>query len=155
MIKGLIHETQLKLQMKTGFSSGIVVAAAIAAVAAVMMFVFLCVAAYVWLARYFADSVIAALIMAGLFLAIAIIALLSFVLIRRGNKERARSELVLAAAARKQNSLFDPAMLFTGLQVLQAIGLRRLVPIAGAALLAAGIGRELAARTGKQDEPKS
>jgi hypothetical protein len=155
MFKGLIHEAQLKFRMKTGFSGGIIVAAALAAVAAVMTFIFLCVAGYVWLARYFADDVIAALIMAGLFFAMAIIALLSFVLIRRGNIESARSELVLAAAARKQNSLFDPAMLLTGVQVMKAIGFKRLVPIAGAALLAAGIGREIAARTGRQDERKS
>jgi len=142
MIKGLINDTLLKARMKSGFSSGLVVFALFTLLFAVMTFVFLCVAAFAWLAiRY--DSVTAGLVMAGFFLLLTLIALVTCLLVRRSTIQKARAELVLAAAARKQAALFDPAMLTVGLHVLQGVGLRRLLPLAGVALLAASVAREL------------
>jgi len=151
MLKGLINDALLKVRMKSGFSGGLVVFAMLSLLFALMTFVFVCVTGYVWLASRY-DNVTAGLVMAGLFLLLTLIALITCLLIRRSTIQKARAELVLAAAARKQAALFDPAMLTVGLQVLQTLGLKRILPLAGIALLAASVARELM-RSGANDDP--
>ena len=72
---------------------------------------------------------------------IALIALAVCLMTRRRNMERARLEL----AARSSN-WFDPKLVTVGVQIAQQIGWRRLVSLAGAALLAAGLAREWSGR---------
>ena len=55
--------------------------------------------------------------------------------------ERARLEL-----ATRSSNWFDPKLVTVGVQIAQQIGWRRLVSLAGAALLAAGLAREWSGR---------
>ena len=157
MIKGLINEQLLKLKLKTGFSSAIAVWALISLMSAIIAGVFFLVAAFVWLSQRY-DSVTAALILAGTFLAFAIISMLALVLTRNRTIDRARAELTLAATARKHSAVswMDPKMLAIGVQILSAVGLKRIVPIAAAGFLAASLGKEWAARHHARDkEPEA
>jgi hypothetical protein len=89
---GWLHHLALSARARTGFSTHIVVWAIIAAVSSATMFVFLCVAAFVWLAdRY--GAVTAGLVMAGSFFVITLIAVVSVIISRRRTIERARIEL--------------------------------------------------------------
>src|SRR5437016_5415556 len=107
---GWLRYFTLKAQASTGLSSGIVISAAIAAVAAIVAAIFFLVAAYVWLADLY-DGLIAGLIMAGLFVLIALIAVFVCLAVRRRNMERARLEL----AARSSNANWlDPKLLAMG-----------------------------------------
>ena len=81
---------------------------------------FLCVAAFVWLAgRY--DAVTAGLILAGVFLLIAIIAAFAGWIARLRNIERARREL----AARSHAGWLDPKFLAVGIEIGRTLGWRR------------------------------
>ncbi len=156
MIKGLINEQLLKLRLKTGFSSAIVIFAIVTWISTVIAVVFFLIAAFVWLSQRY-DSVTAALIIAGIFLALAIISLLALVLTRGRNIDRARAELTLAATARQHSAVswMDPKMLAMGVQVLSFMGLKRIVPIAAAGFLAATLGKEWARHHARNKEPEA
>jgi hypothetical protein len=143
-MSGWLHHLALSARARTGFSTHIVVWATIAAVSSAAMFVFLCVAAFVWLAdRY--GAVTAGLVMAGCFFVITLIAVVSVVISRRRTIERARIEL----AARGSASWLDPRLLGVGVQVGQAIGWRKLASLAAIAILAAGVSKEWFSRSDK------
>jgi len=139
MIKGMMREVTLALQSKTGVTAGVFVWLAIAGLAAATAFVFLCVAAYQWLASQF-GSVFAGLIEAGFFLVVAIFAALISAAIRRRTRERAI--LARAAHAHSGSWLLDPRILGTAMQVGRSLGWQRLVPIALLGFLAAQWTRE-------------
>src|SRR6266540_3778793 len=144
-MSGWLHHLALSAKARTGFSTHIVVWAAIAAVSSATMFVFLCVAAFVWLAdRY--GAVTAGLVMAGSFFVITLIAVVSVIISRRRTIERARIEL----AAR--GSWLDPRLLGVGVQVGRAIGWRKLASLAAVAILAAGLSKEWFGRDEKPAE---
>src|SRR6516165_550508 len=65
---------ELQLQAKSGLNSALVVGALIGLVSAAVTFVFLLVAAFVWLARRF-DPLVYSLVLGGIFLLITIFAL--------------------------------------------------------------------------------
>jgi len=158
MIKGFINDALLKARMKAGFSGAVAAWLAIAVISTSLTFFFLAVAAFAWLAdRY--DPVVAGLIMAGFFLLLSILAALLAVVMRRKAREEARAQLLLAAAARKHSAastLFDPRMLAVGLQLFNAAGgLRRIVPLAAAGILAATIGREWARFGSSDPDPRA
>ncbi|HEY6259435.1 MAG TPA: hypothetical protein VIY51_26950 [Xanthobacteraceae bacterium] len=98
---------------------------------------FLCVALFVWLSNRY-DAVAAGLILAGIFLLIAILAGVAGLLARLRNMERARREL----AARSQASWLDPKFLAVGVEIGRAIGWRRIITLAAFGLFAAGLGKE-------------
>jgi hypothetical protein len=133
---GWIKHFELKAKQSTGLSSDLVVVAAIAAVAAVMAFVFLCVTAFVWLEQIY-SGVVAGLVLTGFFLVVALIAVAVAVASRRRNIEQARIEL-----AQRHTALLDPAIMRMGVQVAQTIGWRRIVPLVAAGVLAAGLAAE-------------
>ena len=136
-MSGWLRYFTLKAQASTGLSSGIAVWAIVAVVAALVAVIFLLVAAFVWLSDLY-DGLVAGLVLGGLFALIALIALLTCVLIRRRNMERAR----LALAARTTTNWLDPQLLAVGMQMGRAIGWGRLVSLAAVALLAAGLAKE-------------
>jgi hypothetical protein len=142
---GWLRFFTLKAQASTGLSSGIVISAVIAAAAAVIAAIFFLVAAYVWLADLY-DGLIAGLIMAGVFVLIALIAVVVCLTVRRRNMERARLEL----AARSNAAWLDPKLVATGYQIGQAIGWRRLASLAAVAVLVAAVSKEW---TGQKEEP--
>lgn len=127
MLKSIMREITLTLQAKTALSGTVIVWMAVMAFAAVMAFVFLCVAGYDWLAERY-DGVIAGLIMTGLFVAIAIVAAIVSALIRRQLRQR----VILARAARAHSPswLLDPKVMNAALQAGRTVGWQRLVPVA-------------------------
>jgi hypothetical protein len=108
--------------------------AAIAGLALFITTAFLCAAAFVVvLDRY--GLVQACLAGAGLFFIIAMIAALSFIVRKRQIEARAAQRAKSVA----HSMLADPVLVATGLQIVRAIGVKRLVPILAVGGLALGI----------------
>jgi hypothetical protein len=151
-MSGWLRHFALNAQVRTGFSSQVAVWAAIAAVAATVALVFLLIAAFIWLADR-DGPLTAGLVLGGVFIVIALIAIVACLIARRRNMERARLEL---AARSSDTSWLDPKVLAMGFQIGQAIGWRRLASLAAVGLLAAGLAKEWFARDNPpaaDDEP--
>ena len=155
-MSGWLRHFALNAQVRTGFGSQVVVWAVIAAVASTVALVFLLTAVFVWLAdRY--DSLTAGLVLGGVFVLIALIAVIACLVTRRRNMERAHLEL--AARSSASANLLDPKLLGVGFQIGQAIGWRKLAALAAVGLLAAGLakewlGRDAASPTGDEPPPE-
>jgi hypothetical protein len=139
MLKSLSREITLSIQARSGLSPAVVVWTAVIAVAALAAFVFLCVAGYAWLSLRF-DSIFAGLIMAGIFIVLALVAALISALIRRRVRERA----ILARAAKAHSSswLLDPKIVGIAVEAGRTIGWQRIVPVAMLGFVAAQWARE-------------
>jgi Kef-type K+ transport system membrane component KefB len=106
---------------------------AIAAVAAVAAFFFLCVGIYVWTQDHY-DTVTACAVLAVLFAVISAVAVTVIMVGRRRAAERLqRSE------SRKAQIWLDPTVVAIGLQVAKALGPRRVASLAVLGALVAGI----------------
>ena len=147
MIKSLMHDVKLAVQTRTGITTSFVVWLAIVAFAALTAFVFLCVAAYDWLALQI-GSVEAGLVMAAIFVVIAIVGIIICLLARRRARERAILER--AARAHAPSWLLDPKILATAVQVGRSLGWQRAIPLALVAIMAAQWARE---HRGQSQEP--
>jgi hypothetical protein len=147
MIKSLLHDAKLAVQTRTGITTSFIVWLAIVAFAALTAFVFLCVAAYDWLALQI-GSVLAGLAMAAIFVAIAIVGIIICLLARRRARERAILER--AARAHAPSWLLDPKILATAVQVGRSLGWQRAIPLALVAIMAAQWARE---HRGQSQEP--
>jgi len=139
MLKSLMHDVKLSVQTRTGITTSFIVWLAIVAFAALTAFVFLCVAAYDWLALQI-GSVPAGLAMAAIFVVIAIVGLVICLLARRRARERAILER--AARAHAPSWLLDPKILATAVQVGRSLGWQRAIPLALVAIMAAQWARE-------------
>jgi hypothetical protein len=139
MLKSWMRDIALAIQARSGTTPAVVVWIAIVAFAALTTFVFLCVAAYDWLALQ-AGSIIAGLIMAGVFLLIAIIGLIVCAVLRKRAKERAILER--AAKAHAPSWLLDPRIMSAAVQIGREIGWQRIVPVALLGFMAAQWTRE-------------
>ena len=128
---------ELKVQAKTGVSSGILIWAVLAVVCAIVAFTFILVTTFVWLSTRY-DPLIAALALACAFLLSAIAALVCCLVLRRRTIERAE----LALAARRNAALLDPRLLAGAIQVSRAFGWRKVIPVIAVGVLAAGIGMQ-------------
>ncbi len=140
MLKSWMHDITLALQARSGATPGLFVWLAIIAVASLTAFVFLCVASYDRLALEL-GNVFAGLVMAGIFVLIALIGAIVAAMSRR----RARERAILERAARAQASsawLLDPKILGVAMQAGRSLGWQRLVPIALLAFMAAQWARE-------------
>lgn len=151
---GWLHYFILKAQARAGLTPQVAIWGVIAAVAVVIALVFFLIAAFIWLAdRY--TALTAGLVLGGIFLLVALIALMACLVVRSRNMERARLEL----AARSSTNFLDPKLMAMGFQVGQAIGWRRLASLAAVGLLAAGLAKEWLARdkpeAAEDDEPTS
>jgi hypothetical protein len=147
MIKSLMHDMKLAVQTRTGITTSVIVWLAIVAFAALTAFVFLCVAAYDWLALQI-GSVQAGLAMAAIFVVIAIVGSIICLLARRRARERAILER--AARAHAPSWLLDPKILATAVQVGRSLGWQRAIPLALVAIMAAQWARE---HRGQSQEP--
>ena len=147
MIKSLMHDMKLAVQTRTGITTSFIVWLAIVAFAALTAFVFLCVAAYDWLALQI-GSVQAGLVMAAIFVVIAIVGSIICLLARRRARERAILER--AARAHAPSWLLDPKILATAVQVGRSLGWQRAIPLALVAIMAAQWARE---HRGQSQEP--
>jgi hypothetical protein len=139
MFKTVTREITLSIQARSGLSTPVVVSAIVILVALVVAFAFLCVSAYAWLAVQF-GTVFAGLIMAGVFVVIALFAAIVCAAARRRVRERA----ILARAARAHSPswLLDPKVLGAAVEAGRSIGWQRIVPVALLAFLAAQWARE-------------
>jgi hypothetical protein len=139
MLKNWTREIVLAIQTRTGTTPTVLVCVAIVAFAALTAFVFLCVAAYVWLALQM-GYVFAGLIMAGIFILIALIALIVSTLLRR--RARQRAILERAARAHAPSWLLDPKILSAAVQIGRTVGWQRIVPVALFGFMAAQWARD-------------
>jgi hypothetical protein len=139
MFKSLMRDTVLAVQTRTGITTAFVVWLIVAAVAALTAFAFLCVAAYDGLALQI-GGVYAGLVMAAIFVAIAIVGIVICLLARR----RARERAILARAARAHapSWLLDPKILATAVQIGRSLGWQRVIPLALIGIMAAQWARE-------------
>ncbi len=111
---------------------------AIAGLALFITTAFLCAAAFVVvLDRY--GLVQACLAGAGLFFIVAMIAALSYIVRKRQIEARAAQRAKSAAQSAAHSMLADPVLVATGLQIVRAIGVKRLIPILAVGGLALGI----------------
>jgi Ca2+/Na+ antiporter len=147
MFKSLMRDMVLAVQTRTGITASFVVWLVIVALAASTAFAFLCVAAFAWLSLQI-GSVYAGLVMAAIFVAIAIIGLIVCLLARRRARERAILER--AARAHAPSWLLDPKILATAVQVGRSLGWQRVIPLALVGIMVAQWAREHRASS---DEP--
>ena len=147
MFKAVTREVTLFIQARSGLSTSVVVSAVVILAAILVAFAFLCVAAYAWLMVQF-GAVFAGLIMAGVFLIIALVAAIVCAAARR----RAREQAILARAARAHSPswLFDPKLLNVAVEAGRTIGWQRIVPVALLAFLAAQWAREYRDKSERQ-----
>jgi len=120
--------------------------AAVAAITLVVTFAFLCAAGFVYVHRTY-GLIEACFAGAGLFFFISIL-LIGYYLGQKSEMERVAANARAEAEARAkqqasersllQTALSDPLVVATGLQVVRAIGIKRLIPILAAGGIAAG-----------------
>jgi uncharacterized membrane protein len=148
MFKTFTREIRLAVQARSGLSTAVVVSMAVITAAAAIAFAFLCVSAYAWLAAQF-GVVFAGLIMAGVFLVIALIAAIACAVARR----RARQRAILERAARAHSPpwLLDPKIINAAVEIGRTAGWQRIVPIALLGFLAAQWAREYRNKAPPQD----
>jgi hypothetical protein len=126
----------------------------LAAAVALALFIatsFLCAAAFVFvLQRY--GLIEACLTGAGVFFVVAVIAAGCY-MVRKKQVEARAARAAETAKSAVQTALADPVLVAAGIQVIRAIGVKRLIPILALGGLALGL---LASRNSSSDEaPKA
>ena len=119
----------------------------LAAAAAFCLFIttsFLCAAAFVFVYERY-GLVQACLTGAGVFFIVTLIAAGCYML----RKRRVESEVKETAKSALQSALADPMLVATGIQLIRAIGIKKLIPILAVGGLALGL---LASRNASHDE---
>jgi hypothetical protein len=128
------------LKDSTGTAVRLTSLAAAAAFALLVTTSFLCAALFVFMLQKY-GPVEACLAGAGVFFVVTLIAAVCYMV--RKNQVRARAEEAAREAARSaksaaSNILSDPVLLAAGLQVVRAIGVKKLIPILAIGGLALG-----------------
>jgi hypothetical protein len=118
--------------------------AAVVVVALFIMISFLCAAAFVYVLQTW-GLIEACLTGAGIFLLLALIAAIGYVV--RKNRVKARAAATAKSAV--HSALADPMLVATGIQLVRAIGIKKLIPILAVGGLALGL---LASRNTQADE---
>lgn len=111
--------------------------AAAAAVALLLTTVFLCAAAFVFVLQEY-GPIQACLAGAGLFFVVTLIAAGSYMMRKRQIEARAE-KAAQNAKSTVQTMLSDPALVAVGIQVVRAVGVKRLIPILAVGGLALGL----------------
>jgi hypothetical protein len=145
MLKTIQKHVVLWVQSKTGVTLVFLVAMTFAATAILMMFVFLCVAAYAW-ASVELGPVFGGLATAGVFLLIALIGAAVSVVVRRQTRERA-----IVEQASSTRTLLDPRAFQLAIQAGRALGWQRLVPLVLIGILGVQWARETHKDAGRSD----
>ena len=123
----------------------------LAAGAAFALFIttcFLCAAAFISVLNKY-GPVQACLAGAGVFFLLTLAAAVSYWAYKRELRKQAQIAAERAAKSASQSMLADPMLLATGLQIVRAIGVKRLLPILAIGGVALGI---MASRAGVSDE---
>ena len=121
--------------------------AAIIALALLVTISFLCAAAFVYVLQTY-GLIQACLAGAGIFLLVAVIATIFYV--ARKNRGRARAKEPPKSPV--QSAFADPMLVATGIQIIRAIGIKKLIPILAVGGLALGL---LASRNAPADEAEA
>jgi len=129
----------------TGVAIRMTSLAAAIALAFLVTVAFLCAAAFVYVLQNY-GPIQACLTGAGIFLAIALIGIVVYTV----RKRQARQEAKETAKSALHTALADPVMMATALQVIRAIGIKKLVPILAVGGLALGL---LANRPASHEAP--
>jgi predicted transporter len=129
----------------TGVAIRMTSLAAAIALAFLVTIAFLCAAAFVYVLQNY-GPIQACLTGAGIFLAIALIGIGVYTV----RKRQARREAKETARSALHTALADPVMMATALQVVRAIGIKKLVPILAVGGLALGL---LANRPASHEAP--
>ena len=118
----------------------------IAASAGAVAFLFAVIAAFLWVQQRY-DTIIASGVVGGMFLLVAVIALISLsVARRRAAKRQARKRRKKPRAA--PSWLADPAILLTVFQIARSIGFGKIIPLALAGVAAFGAAGALGKSSG-------
>jgi hypothetical protein len=128
------------LKQSTGTAVRLTSLAAMAAVALFVTTSFLCAAAFVAVLQSY-GLIQACLTGAGIFFIVALIAAGSYMV----RKRRIKTEVKETAKSAMQSALADPMLVAAGLQVIRAVGIKRLIPILAVGGIALGF---LASRGG-------
>ena len=118
----------------TGVAIRMTSLAAAIALAFVVTIAFLCAAAFVYMLQNY-GPIEACLTSAGIFFLIALIGIGVYT----ARKRQARQEAKETAKSALHTALADPVMVATALQVVRAIGIKKLVPILAVGGLALGL----------------
>ena len=145
MLKTIQKHVVLWVQSKTGVTLVFLVAMTFAATAVLMMFVFLCVAAYAW-ASVELGPVFGGLATAGVFLLIALIGAAVSVVVRRQTREKA-----IVEQASRARTLLDPRAFHLAIRAGRALGWQRLVPLLLIGILGVQWARETHKDAGRSD----
>jgi hypothetical protein len=132
------------LKDATGTALRLTSLAAAAALALFITISFLCAAAFVFMLQRY-GLVEACLTVAGVFFIVAVIAAGCYM--ARKNQVKARAAETAKSAV--QTALADPMLVAAGIQVIRAIGVKKLIPILAVGGLALGL---LASRNSSPDE---
>lgn len=128
----------------TGTALRLTSLAAATGVAVFVTISFLCAAAFVYVLQTY-GLIQACLTGAGIFLIVALV-VASFYIVK---KNRARARAAEAAKSAAHAALADPMLVAVGVQVIRAIGVKKLIPILAVGGLALGL---LASRNTSVDE---
>jgi hypothetical protein len=128
----------------TGTALRLTSLAAIASLALLVMTSFLCAALFVYVLRQY-GLIEACLAGAAVFFVVTLIAAGCYLVRKKRIKARARE----TAKSTAQTMLADPMLVAAGIQVIRAIGIKRLIPILAVGGLALGF---LASRNSSSDE---
>jgi hypothetical protein len=104
------------------------------AAALLVTFAFLCAAAFVYLRQEY-GTIEACLASALAFFIVAVIAAVTYAVV----KNRAKARAAMRRKSALQTALADPMLVGTGIQLIRAIGVKRLVPILAVAGVALGV----------------
>jgi len=115
-----------------------------AAIALFIAIAFLCAAAFVYVLQHY-GLIEACLTGAGVFLAVTLIAVLAYTVRKRQVRVRAKE----TAKSAMHSALADPMLVATGIQLIRAIGIKKLIPILAVGGLALGL---LASRGASSDQ---
>jgi len=128
------------LKESTGTTLRLTSLAAAAAIALLVTTSFLCAAAFVFVQQKY-GPVEACLTGAAIFFVVTLIAAGSYMVRKQqiqARAEQAAKEAARSAKSAAQTVLTDPALMAIGLQVVRAIGIKRLVPLLAVGGLALG-----------------
>ena len=133
MLQRLIDD----VKQSTGSALRLTSLAAAAAIALFITIAFLCAAAFVYVLRHY-GPVEACLSGAAVFLVVTLIAIAVY-MARKREMQRRAEKAAKAAKSAAATMLADPALIATGLQIVRAIGVKRLIPILAVGGLALGL----------------
>lgn len=133
MLQRLIND----VKESTGSALRLTSLAAAAGIALFITVAFLCAAAFVYVLQHY-GPVEACLSGAAVFLVVALIVIAVYAARRREMQRRAE-KAAKAAKSAAATMFADPALIATGLQIVRAIGVKRLIPILAVGGLALGL----------------